>query len=174
MWKTLGWGALIGIGCGIALLPGLLIYWFNESPPISYSYRRVLTPEVPPGGDLRIKVSAEVKKPCIATVTRSIVDATGTVYLKEPITRPAFTDYTVEFKIPLGASPGIAQYRAKIEWHCNIVQDYFPMIVLQPELEFMILPLQDQEQVPKQQGIYLDPTRSMLENIFGLSYFAFN
>lgn len=142
---------------GMVPIPALLIYWYNEAPPVTYTQRRVLTPVVPPGGTLKIKVSSDVSNDCTAVVTRAIVDSSGvqTTYAAE--LRPLETDYTVDLTVPLGAAPGQAYYIARLDWQCNMVQAIWPRTVMQRHLPFDIAPSDGQMQMPEQQGIYQKP-----------------
>lgn len=146
--------AIIGT---LIIAPSLLIFWYNEAVPVSYSRREVLTPIVSPGGLLKIRITAEITKDCISTVTRSIVDGAGYSHDAAAVTQPAFTNYTVELPVPLGAAPGPATYRARVEWVCNPVQRWFPNVVLQPEIPFTIAQAVGQVQMPEQQGVYSIP-----------------
>ena len=156
MRKIVSLGLAVMIVVSVGVLPGLFIYWFNQGSPVIYSTRKILTPVVPPGGTLRIQISAEINNhDCTATVHRSVVDAAGTAWTTEPMVRPAFTNYVAELVVPLGASPGEAQYRARVEWACNPIQKWFPLVVLQPAIPFTIAQAEGQHQVPEQQGVYL-------------------
>lgn len=158
MKRFICWAMATFILGGIALTPGLLIYWFNEGVPVAYSIRKVMTPKVAPGDELKIKIVAEITKvSCKANVLRSIVDSAGVIHSVVPENRPAFSDYIVTLTVPLGAAPGPAKYRARVEWTCNPVQRYFPLVILQPEMEFEIVPVEGQMQMPEQQGIYQKP-----------------
>ena len=148
---------LAAIISGIIFGPSLLIFWYNEGAPVSYSRREVLTPTVAPGGVLKSRITAEITKKCISTVYRSIIDGAGYSHDAAPVTRPAFTNYTVELPVPLGAAPGTAIYRARVEWVCNPVQRWFPNVVLQPEIPFIIAQAVGQMQIPEQQGVYSAP-----------------
>lgn len=143
-------------GC-IAALPATFIYMYFEKPPVSYSIRKVLTPKVPPGGDLKIQISADITKACIATVYRSIVDASSVQTDYAPETRPQVTDYVITVTVPLGAAPGPAYYSARVEWQCNLVQEWFPQEVTQRNIPFDIVPSDGQLPMPEQQGIYQAP-----------------
>lgn len=144
--------------CGIAfILPALLIYWYKEPPPVTYSQRKVLTPVVPPGGELQIRISSDVAKKCNATVYRSIVDSSSVKTEYSSVFRPTETDYTVKVTIPLGAAPGPAFYSARLEWKCNIVQQWFPQEVIQRNIYFEIAPSEGQMPMPERQGVYEAP-----------------
>jgi len=142
---------------GVVPVPALLIYWYNETPPITYGLRKVLTPVVAPGGNLRIKISSDVTKNCTATVFRSIVDSSGvqTAYTAE--SRPLETDYIVEITVPLGAAPGPAFYAARLEWQCNMVQAIWPRLIIQRQIGFDIAPADGQLPQMEKQGIYGAP-----------------
>lgn len=155
MLKKIFIASMVSIAVPVTVFPAMFVYWLNESPPIRYSNRSVMTPTVKPGEVLKVRISAELdlSKKCIATVNRSIVDSQGTTFDKKPVRRPPYTNYVVEFPIPLGAAPGIAHYQARTEWECNPVQQFIPYTVLQPELEFRIEPTIEQRKLFEQQGI---------------------
>lgn len=140
-------------------LPILIYLMYVEAPPGNYTRREALTKSVPPGGTLKIAISADVTKHCDAVVYRTIIDANGTLFELLPENRKEQTDYVVELTVPLGAAPGLAYYSARIEWKCNIIQRLFPMEVYQRNLPFMVLPAEGQLPNPAQQVIYSVPLK---------------
>jgi hypothetical protein len=157
MKSKLLWALLLFIAGSIPVLTSLAVYWYNEAPPVSYSRREILTPSVPPGGPLMVKISAELTKDCVATSHRTIVDAAGVETDYAPVTRPAVTDFVVTIQVPLGATPGPAKYRSIVEWNCNPVQAWYPRTIYLPELPFTVEPAPQQEQIPQQQGVFEKP-----------------
>lgn len=151
------WSLAVFFLGGLALSPALLIYLYNENPPVTYTQRKVLTPVVAPGGTLKIRISSDVGDDCTAVVYRTIVDSAGvqTNYAGER--RPMETDYTIEMTVPLGAAPGPAFYKPRLDWQCNVIQAIWPRTVYQRQLEFEIAPSDGQMQMPGQQGIYQKP-----------------
>lgn len=141
----------------VLIAPALAIYWYNEPPAVTYSQRKVLTPQVAPGDNLLIAVSAEMGKFCSSTVTRSIIDSAGVVTTFEPAARPAMSSYTINLPVPLGAFPGPARYSADVAWECNPLQKWFPYMVHQADIAFEIVPASEQEQLPERQGIWKRP-----------------
>lgn len=136
--------------------PSLFIFWYNEDGPLVYDQRTILTPTVPPGGKLKIRISAQViKKNCVGTAKRTIVDSSGARTDFEEIPRPNEPDLNVTIMVPLGAAPGRAIYLAQTIWRCNPVQEWFPKVYSQPGLEFEIVPSDDQLQLPEKQGIWV-------------------
>lgn len=136
---------------------GYLMY--IEAPPASYARRAVLTKSVPPGGILKIAISADLTKRCDAVVYRTIIDSNGVLFELLPENRRQETDYIVDLFVPLGAAEGPAYYSARIVWKCNIVQQFFPVEVLQRNLPFNIAPSEGQFPNPAQQGIYSPPVK---------------
>ena len=153
------WSLAVFFLGGLGLSPALLIYLYNENPPVTYTQRKVLTPIVTPGGTLKIRISSDVADDCTAIVYRTIVDSSGvqTNYAGE--LRPKETDYTIELTVPLGAAPGPAFYKPRLEWQCNMIQAIWPHTVFQRQLGFEIAPSDGQMQMPEQQGIYQAPFR---------------
>lgn len=150
---------MLFVGGAIALSPAALVLLFREQPPISYGRREILNSQVPPGGTLKIAIASDIVKDCDAIVYRSIIDGNGTLFELAPEARPKKTNYTAEVPIPLGAFPGKAYYAPKIEWRCNFIQQFFPKIVIQRQLEFEIVPSEGQLPMPQQQGIYAMPAQ---------------
>lgn len=140
-----------------AVLPGMAFILYNEPPPIIYNKRDVLTREVPPGGTLRIEISADVSSKCTAKVFRTIIDGNGVPFDLGEGRRNIQTNYIVEVPIPLGAAPGMSYYSARVLWSCNIVQKWFPQEIQQRALPFLIEPSEGQLPMPGQQGIYQAP-----------------
>lgn len=157
MKKLIVW-LVIALMTGVFVgVPSLIFIMIKESPPTSYSKREVLTKNVPPGGELKISISADINKRCDATVYRSIIDSSDVVHELKETPRSQETDYIVTVTVPLGASPGQAFYSARIEWQCNFMQKLFPQEVFQRNLPFNILPIEGQFTIPQQQGIYQAP-----------------
>lgn len=148
------WAALLLLGGLFAASPAMVIVLMNRAPPVYYGGRNVQTPQVPPGGVLKIDIDSEIKDGCTAKVFRAIVDSTGVATEFEPMARNNIPAQVIELTVPLGAAPGTAYYRARIEWSCNFVQKVFPYVVNQRPLKFEIVPAFNQEQRPEQQGVY--------------------
>lgn len=138
-------------------LPGVVFILYNEPPPITYTKRDVLTKEAPPGGILRIEISADIPRKCTATVFRTIIDGNGVPFDLGEGKRNTATNYIVEVPIPLGAAPGMSYYSARVLWSCNIVQELFPQEIQQRNLPFIIQPSEGQLPVPERQGVYQAP-----------------
>lgn len=150
----------------VALTPALLIYLYNQQPPVTYSSRKVLTPVVPPGGILKIEISSDLSRKCEAMVFRTIIDSNGALYDLSPEARPLKTNYVIEVPVPLGVMPGPASYSARVEWRCNPVQHWFPQEIIQKNLNFTIAPADGQFPDPQQQGVYPLPiTKSELARV---------
>jgi len=132
-------------------------YWFFEVPIITYIERRILTPVVPPGGELVISIKSNAKTRCPTTVARYILDSAQVRTEYEEEKRAPTDDFVVRLKIPLGAAPGPAIYFAKVSRQCNPLQELWPFVIEQTPLTFTIQPLPNQEQLPQQQGIYEAP-----------------
>lgn len=154
MKKLLSWGLALFVGSTIAAAPGTLIIIGREGEPVKYYRRHVETPIVAPGDILRIKIAADIYKQCDSTVYRSITDSTGVVFEIAPGKRRDETEYTVAVPVPLGAAEGPATYKARIEWRCNFVQQFYPNVVNQNPLAFTIKAGEYQLQIPEKQGVY--------------------
>jgi len=127
------------VGC-LSAVPGLLVFWYNETPPQSYSTRIVETPVVQRGGILTVKiVREEIVNYYVANALRSIVDSAGmlTFYDTEPVPIDDMV-LTVHIRVPTDARVGTAYYHSKVLWICNPLQRWFPKTVLQNVLTFEI------------------------------------
>lgn len=123
----------------IATVPFIGIFLWTQNPPVAYSRREILTPQVYPGEPLRIRIAADVATNCDATVMRVIRDASGRRHGFDPEHRPHEPEYVVEIITPLEAWPGPAAYLGTVAWSCNFVQRWFPRVIIQRELPFTIL-----------------------------------
>lgn len=145
----LGLGALL---C-IAIISGtnLCMYWLYERPPFSNSMRVIKNPTVFPGDNLLVEVKADIiSTNCTVSVARSIVDSRGNVWPVEIETGKPFTKRTLKIPVPLVAAKGLAQYAARATWVCNPLQKWFPVVVDQPDMDFIIGGSLSQEVLPKQ------------------------
>lgn len=166
--KVLGVAIILFIMAVIASLPAAFILLLKEESPIPVgtSKREVLTPFVAPGEKLIVHIEADLTKTgCKAKVFRSIVDSANVVTNYDPEERPSFTKYDVPLTVALGAAPGDAEYQARVEWNCNFIQAIFPRVTVQRPLKFIIVPADNQKQLPDQQGIY-EPAPSLPKVIF--------
>lgn len=118
--------------------------------------REVLTPEVYPGGKLRIQVTIIPHRICETKVDRILYDGQHErKVLNQPIdftsSAPAELDKPVTFiysvTIPDGVAAGEAQYVAQAKYRCTIFQKLFgPIIGEVVTIPFVIKARTDEEQ----------------------------
>lgn len=156
--------AILTLQCFWFLCIAIPILMYLERPPVTtYGKREIMNPgkKVAPGGVLMVSIAAPMSKDCDGEVERIITDSTGREYPFAREERPHREEYPVEITVPLGTYPGPAQYWARVYWSCNWIQRFFPRVVIQPPIEFEILPVEGQVPLSEQQGIYMlppDPT----------------
>jgi hypothetical protein len=160
MIRIIGKAVGLLIGGSIAMMPAIGVLLYREVPS-NYDRREILTPKVPPGGTLRILIEADITKDCDAIVYRTIVSSAGYVFELEPEKWLKTTNYIIEVPVPLGITPGPAEYAAEIDWRCNIVQQFFPKRTVQRKLRFEVVPSEEQLPIPQQQGIYPMPHQNL-------------
>ena len=135
--KTIG--AIAGIVIGVGAVAKAL----DRSPPIDILDVQVLTPVVHPGEDLRIRYSIDRKRICNTTSYPVVIDGANVEYKYEPDQRPAFGGVVVEDRVVsrtiLGAAvPGNARYRVVLEFRCNWTHNLWPIVVVLPDVPFVI------------------------------------
>lgn len=150
---------LVAVFTLVGTAPFIFIYLLREPPPVTYTQRKVLNKPVTPGGlpavrpgePLVIHIASDLADKCDATVYRVVVDASGRRHGFDPEPRPRETDYNVTIITPLEAFPGPAYYSGRIEWVCNWVQRWWPQVVFQKNLDFLILPAEKVIELPEGQ-----------------------
>lgn len=131
---------LVAFWSGIA---GVMVS--DRQLPVTVLSRRVLTPEVEPGGVLRIAYSIERSKACRTLAERLIIDADGTRHILpdldfEALGNPGSDDFVSQVGVPINAAPGPAKFRAVTSYACNPVQRFiWPITVVAPDQNFVIL-----------------------------------
>ena len=129
------------IGLLVSAAPGVFLFYLYEPPASISYYRGVLNDPVPPGGSLKIHVRATMSKVCKANTERYLVYGDGMgarEYIFPQVIRPSSLDFTYELPIPIDAPRGPAHIRAVVSWECNFIQHFFPIVVIQPPLDFTI------------------------------------
>lgn len=120
-----------------------LIIWVMEPAPTADYRRELLTKEVYPGGEVKIKVTVTWTKTCYSRLNRRIVFSNGIPVPYEPevrLNKLGLQEFTIAQKLPEDAPPGPAQWIVVTEWFCNPVQYFLPNTVSLPPLDFMVLP----------------------------------
>lgn len=144
---------ILTLQCVWFLMVAIPIMLYFERPPVTLYAKREITPEkVYPGEEITINIDAPLTKDCPAMVYRSIHDSSGRVFTFDPEMRPSKQTYPVKKVVPIDSFPGPAEYNATLEWSCNWVQSFFPRIVVQPPIPFMILPKPEQLPLLEKQG----------------------
>lgn len=120
----------------------------DNQPPYTYypdeSYVKPSTTY--PGHQVEVYWKLKVNRVCRGTAVRIIVDErTGARFSYDPTAATATIKLGDDhlrrtFLLPDGISPGKKMYRAEGEYVCNILQRFFPLKVVTPELQFEVLP----------------------------------
>lgn len=134
-------GAVLAIG-----IAAPVIYTVTDREPCARPLTtRVMTPEVRPGDNLVIAYTITRKAACHTVAQRIIFDGADIELAYMPDERTAFggsgTDTkSVSVQVPSGATPGKARYRLILTFKGNWFQEIAPVVTVQPDLLFTILP----------------------------------
>ncbi|MGU3493375.1 hypothetical protein ACLBXM_04965 [Xanthobacteraceae bacterium A53D] len=118
----------------------------DREPPVIVTDSRVLTPQVQPGGSLKVEVEILRTRRCETKVDRIVFDSTGARFVLEPV---EFTSagggrgeerYANLIPIPRDAAPGPARYRSIATYRCNPLHRPWPIVGEPREVAFEILP----------------------------------
>lgn len=140
--KRLFGGFIIGV---MSLTGGSLGWWATqrESPTQVYKIE-VLTPQLPPGGELRIRYTVRRSQSCWTRVERVLFDFENTRF---PLSTREFSaspgplgddSYVVSTFLPETLKEGPAHYRTITTYWCNIVHNIWPIVVTGPDLTFTV------------------------------------
>jgi len=139
--------ACLGIISGAILATAGVLAWFiaDRGLPVEVKETTVLTPVVRPGGKLVIRQRLDYLRNCSAYVDRALFDAhTHRVILPAVrYERPpqGLGERTITFTVtvPEEFGPGVGEYHAAPEYHCNPVQrHYWPITRAQNVVRFRI------------------------------------
>lgn len=144
------WGALTVFSGMIISSVSWFFILYNEPAPTPDLRRRILTPIVRAGDDIKIQNSFIQSNKCFGRFYRSIYDSSGTLIWTQEEPRPPETNgdgrkrsVIRAISIPKSAAPGPAEYKLTIEWTCNIVQRINPHLIQLPTFYFEILPAKE-------------------------------
>jgi len=130
-------GSLIGLYSAVAFM--------DRDPPIILKSSHVVTPQVAPGGTLKVDVEIFRTRRCETTVDRIIFDGAGARHVLEPVN---FTSsggargeerYLNLAPIPADAAPGAARYRSIGTYRCNTLHRSWPIVGEPREVDFEIV-----------------------------------
>jgi hypothetical protein len=115
-------GAVAALGFGYVALH----YIYDITVPIiAYQSETVLTPEVAPGGTLRINYKFTRYRSCPATVWQYVLDSRDIVYPLAPYrveARPlGFNSITIEVPVPAEVVPGTAKFQMVVKYDCEVL-----------------------------------------------------
>ena len=122
-----------------------LVLWLplTEGPPFT-AVGHIETPEVAPGGELRIHYNLVRNALCLTTTYPSII-ASDLIERRYPSTsQPAFgpigpDERIIRYTLPENTPPGPARYRLIFQFECNWTQRIWPEVLVMPDLEFMVV-----------------------------------
>jgi hypothetical protein len=122
---TFGVATTVGVALGL--------WTIDRDPPVVINSVQVLTPEVPPGGRLRIKYQVNRIRECAVHIDRLLLDSakvrgelTDLSFAKPP--GPLGNDeYTTEIRVPDTFSQGPAVYRTLTTYRCNLIHAIWPV-----------------------------------------------
>lgn len=137
-WRTI---TLIAAGT----LSGVLGYWAADRElPVRVTDTVLLTPVVAPGQELRIRVYGFRHKSCRSVFQRLYRDGEGARFIHDDVDIRLSTsnlgqdNWVVPLPISVTAKPGRGIFRMLTQYYCNPLHYIFPLIDMQPPMEFKI------------------------------------
>ena len=134
---TFGVAATVGISLGI--------WTIDREPPTTTNRVEVITPEVPPGGKLRIHYWVRRMKECAIRIDRMMIDSTKVrvvlpdIDFERPPGPIGDDDYVSEVDVPDSLTEGPAIYRAVFRYNCNLIHRWFwPVVVGPVDVQFTV------------------------------------
>jgi hypothetical protein len=128
-----------------AALGGALGLWtIDRDPPVVINQAEVLTPEVPPGGTLRIKYHLNRRRDCESHIDRILYDSAKVRGLLPDIDfaktpgQLGNDEYTAEIRIPETFSEGQAVYRLISVYRCNVIHKAWPITIGPTDIPFAV------------------------------------
>ncbi|MGA0595595.1 hypothetical protein [Enterovirga sp. CN4-39] len=138
IWRTVTLGT-------VGLTAGILGLWVAQrEPPVRILRATVLTPQVPPGGQLRIEYDVERVKSCGLRVDRLFYDKDRVRKPLEPLEwnvdpgRIGRDTLRVVVDVPRSFAEGRAIYRTIARYECNLVHRLWPIIPPSRDIEFEV------------------------------------
>lgn len=115
----------------------------DRDAPFIRKWGEIVPPDPKPGGVVSVSWSAEWKRDCPGTIQRHLEDSKGDVWLlpssvarysKRSVPRQILSQFT----IPQHAACGSARYHVDARYICNWTQNFWPIHVDRPDIEFNI------------------------------------
>lgn len=136
IWR-IGTLAIVGITFGT-----LGMFMADRTPPTIVYAVDVLTPQVPPGGQLKVEYTVNRARSCATNVERILFDAQR---VRVPLEDMEFKaapgpmgpdKYISAVSIPTGFARGEAKYRVLTTYRCNPIHALWPITVLTADVSF--------------------------------------
>ncbi|MEP9376222.1 hypothetical protein ABLE91_05890 [Aquabacter sp. CN5-332] len=118
----------------------------DREPPVIVTDSRLITPQVEPGGTLKVEVEIFRTRRCETSIDRFIFDSQGGRHILEPLELRSAGGargeerYTNLIPVPLDAAPGPARYRSSATYRCNPLHRLSPITAEPREVQFEIMP----------------------------------
>jgi len=135
--------ALILFGV-VSVMAVIWISWLaDRSDPARIVNREILTPIVPPGGELVLSVDVDRVRYCKVSVQRFLIDGERTRHVLSTLYREISgklgkEHYNIVVGVPASAAPGDAIYQTIATYNCNPLNTYWPIVIPAPEVHFKI------------------------------------
>lgn len=124
----------IGTLAIVAVVFGTLGTWLGDRrAPTDVHKVELLTPQVPPGGILRVRYSVFRSRICSTLVERAVYDSARTRFILEDIAFESipgplgYDEYTSAITIPGAMANGAARYNTVTTYRCNLVHRLWPI-----------------------------------------------
>lgn len=131
----------------VGSLAGLLGTWVaDRQPPTEIISFKLMTPVVPPGGELKIAYYVFRNRSCATTFQRTYRDgdnpparhALDDIVIASSPANPGWDEYTTVVPISVKAMRGKASYRPIILYRCNPIHLLWPIVQIPGNVDFQI------------------------------------
>lgn len=141
---------MIFVGC-----VSTLVLWYLDPAPYKNYTREILTPVVPQGGEVKIRITVEWTKTCYSRLRRNVVFSNEVLvpYEREVrLNQVGVKKFEVNQRLPYDAPLGVAKWIVYTDWFCNPLQYFIPNTIQLEPLEFTIIPskgVADESKLPE-------------------------
>lgn len=141
IWRALAIFALGGFG----ITAGALGTWTaDRTTPVDVVKVSVLTPQVNPGGELKVEYHVYRRASCRTHLERVLFDSKNVRVPLDPIDFMASPGpigdetYTSAIKVPRNFAQGRGGYRAITSYICNPVHSLWPIVTVAGDVKFIV------------------------------------
>jgi hypothetical protein len=113
----------------------------DTQPPYEYVSARIEPETVEPGQTVTVHWHLKINRKCKGINQRQVADSQGRIVNYDPTIAAGLSvseKFSVAFTAPRGLAPGPAKYRVISNYSCNLMQSFFPLHVVTPDVSFFV------------------------------------